>query len=137
MPGRLQRACPRPGQWGGRLELGLPLWERPEGLTWTRTSLWKDPVLMMVTVASHPAVLLGPGSASDRDAVVALRFRTSGADSLPLGSDFLWAALREPRSSQPALEGALELGVERSPEVSRGSSTVPRHSLALKGSRDQ
>ena len=70
---------------------------------------WSDPVLM-VTVVSHPAGLVGPGSVGDREAVVALRWRTSGAYLPPLGSDFLWAALREPRCSQPALEGAFVLG---------------------------
>lgn len=63
---------------------------------------WSDPVLM-VTVVSHPAGLVGPGSVSDREAVVALRWGTSGADIPTPGSDFLWVTLWEPRCPQPAL----------------------------------
>ncbi|XP_053514233.1 uncharacterized protein LOC119062212 [Artibeus jamaicensis] len=100
---------------------------------------WNDPVLM-VTVVSHPAGLVGPGSISDRKAVVASRWRTRGADLPPLGFDFLdflWATLREPRCSQPALEGAFVLGAGRNSEISGGSSAVAQHSLALKGNSDQ
>lgn len=57
-------------------------------------SLWKSPV-PMVTVVSHPTDSVGPGSAGDREAVVPLGLRTSGAD-------LLWVTLSEPRYSQPA-----------------------------------